>query len=243
MLSEDDYFDDSGDPELAFARIEGKLRSRTNELLQAAEQNGGGVFQAQLDYITHVLAAADYYEIKALDRFQIPTYSSRTEDIWELYKDVVQTVDYFSVKIKIASANGRRAYSVVLDPAEKEKIRHLAEQIKKAIESSNLATAKRESLLDKLNLFLAEVDKDRTKIQIVSDLMYESAVALGDAAEGAEPAVRLLERVMAFFGLKIQDQAKRLPPPRKPRQLEPPPRRLPPPAANKGRQTDDDIPF
>lgn len=243
MLSEEDYFDDSGDPELAFVRIEAKLRAATNALLQVAENEGGNIFQAQLDYINHVLAVADVYQIRELDEFQIPSYSAHSSEVWEQYKNITQAVDYFSVRIKVAHANGRRAFSVTLSSAEKEKIRHLVAKIKNAIDASSLPPAKRESLLNKLNIFLAEVDRDRTKIQAVSDLMYEASTMLGGSAERAEPAVKLFERIMSIFGFKIQEQANRLPPPRKREQIEPPPRRLPPPPANKGRQTDDDIPF
>lgn len=240
MLSEDEYFDDSGDPELAFVRLVAKFRAVFDSKMEGSNESWAQQ-AAIIEYMNHVLAAADAYQIDGFEGWRVPSH--RTADLWDLYRDFAEAVDHYTVKVRIAAVNGRRAFSLTLSAPEKQKVRHYVEQIKEIIDKSSLETAKKEALYDKINDFLAALDKDRTTLQSVGEFVTGSAAILGEAAENAEPAWKWVRQIAAFFGVKVEE-AQQIPPPRHPKRIEGPRKRLPPPAPKeKSGHVDDDIPF
>ncbi len=248
MLDEEEYQDDSGDPELAFVRLERKFRQKLKENLAQLEDDSGAYNAFYIEYINHTLAAADALGLDILSEYKVPSY--RDKDIWRSYQDFTTAVDHYSVKIKISNAQGRRAYSVVFTNVEKEKLRHYVEQIKGVIDRSTLPQAKKEALYDKINAFLEAVDRDRTGLQAFSEFAVGTAHTVVDVADELEPVWKWVHRIAALFGIKLEQQAGSLPPPRRSRQIDGPRQgRLPPPSsesslsASKQLGWDDDIPF
>ncbi|MBM6593029.1 hypothetical protein [Microvirga pudoricolor] len=249
MLDEAEYADDSGDPELAFVRLERKYRTQLkHNIAGLGDQFPTGVYNSLLiEYINHVLASADALGLAILEEYKVPSHRDR--DVESFYQDFITAVDHYAVKIKIAQAHGHRAYTVVLSAPEKEKVRHYVEQIKAVIDESNLPTAKKEALYDKINEFLKAIDRDRTTLQTFSELVVSTATTVGDAIEELEPAWKWTRLIAAMFGVKIEEQTGALPRPRRREAIEgPKQRRLPPPDTQKHPPSrfsdlDDDIPF
>jgi hypothetical protein len=247
MLDEDEFFDDSGDPELAFVRLERKFRKKLNDTLSSLDDNSGSWDRHYIEYMNHTLAAADAYGLDILEGYEVPSHSDR--NIWEVYQDFTTAVDHYAVKIKIAHVHGRRAYSVVLSPTEKEKLRHYVSQIKTVIDQSTLPQAKKEALYDKINDFLEAVDRDRTSLQAFSEFIISAAHTAGEVAEELEPTWKWLRRIAELFGYRFDEQTRSLPAPRRRDRIEgSKQRRLPPPQrasekSSKKLDLDDDIPF
>jgi len=140
----------------------------------------------------------------------------------------------------------RTSSYVPLDADEKKHFRAYVTRIKEIIEASSLVTAKKERLLDKLNAFLVEVDRDRTALQKFNDVILSLANTGVEAADAMEPAWKWAKLAAAMLGVRQEtEQTKQLPPPSK--KIEPPKPQPPPPAKNKSRNVqvdmDDDIPF
>jgi hypothetical protein len=250
MLDESEFFDDSGDPELAFVRLEGKFRQKLNvNLAQLDEQQSGNSAYAALyiEYINHTLAAADALGLDILEGHQVPSHS--IQNIWEVYQDFTTAVDHYAVKIKIAHAQGRRAYSVVLSAPEKEKLRHYVSQIKTVIDQSSLPQAKKEDLYGRINDFLEAIDRDRTSLQAFSEFIISAAHTTGEVADALEPTWKWMRRIAELFGYRFDEQTRSLPAPRRRERIEgSKQRRLPPPQrtseqTSKKLDLDDDIPF
>ena len=244
MIDESEFKDESGDPELAFVRLEAKFRAALNDRLSRLEDNSAAYEALYIEYINHVLAAADALGLDILQNYSVPSRNAR--DIWDTYANFTTAVDHFAVKIKIAHAQGYRAYSVVLTPTDKEKVRHYVEQIKSIIDKSTLVAAKKDALYDKINEFLAALDKDRTGLQAFAEFATGSAQIVADVAETAEPSWKWFGLIAALFGVRLGETKRTLPKPSRAEQLEGPSKRLPPPPSSSfGAQSrlDDDIPF
>ncbi|MBB3945886.1 hypothetical protein GGQ73_001821 [Rhizobium skierniewicense] len=112
--------------------------------------------------------------------------------------------------------------TVVIRDDYKDSIRNLVNKIKVRIDSADLGTQKQESLFIKLNLFLKELDNERTKLTALMAAFVQVSGSVGEAAEKLGPAVDLFERVMKAVGLgsremrglpKSDEEQKLLPPP------------------------------
>jgi hypothetical protein len=99
--------------------------------------------------------------------------------------------------------------------------------------------------MNRLNAFLAEVDRDRTSMQRFSDFFMSLAKIVADATEELEPTWKWARLIAAIFGARYDAENAKLPLPQK--KIEPPKPKLPPPrranGARRDMDMDDDIPF
>jgi hypothetical protein len=96
---------------------------------------------------------------------------------------------------------------------------------------------KREKLIARLNDLQDEVNLKRTPFDRLAALSIEVASVVGDVVEKSK-VLDLLEAVSRVFWGAQTERQKRLPPPERPKQIEPPK-----PKIEKRIQEDDDIPF
>ena len=192
--------------------------------------------------MNHTLAAAKSLGLKGFDVWEVPSHggSRRNNNLSDRYNDFITAVDHFKVKVQIREAKSYNRYSVALDPDEKDKLRAYVAQIKNVIDNSTLSMSKKERLYNKINAFLAEVDRDRTGFEQLADLTMSLAHLGGEAAKELEPARKLLHTINVFLGRakEFEDSATALPPSSAQAQLPAPPKQLPAP-----QNVDDDIPF
>jgi len=108
-----------------------------------------------------------------------------------------------------------------------------------------LEEGKKEALMNRLNAFLAEVDKDRTSMQRFQDFIMSLAKTTADATEELEPTWKWARLIAAIFGVRQDTENAKLPPP--PKRIEKPKQQIPPPTARRNGtrnvDMDDDIPF
>jgi hypothetical protein len=243
MLSIDEYTEAlrSRDPEMAFVSLETQYRAALDKKLENSDNNY--FYNAcVIEYMNHTLAAARALELQFLDGWEIPAHRTQVS-LSDRLRDFTTAVDHFKVQVQIAHARGTIQYSVALDPEDKTKIRHFVQQIKDVIDKAPLPTPKKERLFDKINAFLAEVDRDRTGWQAFSDLVIAVAHLGGDAARELEPARKLIDSISRLLGRakEFEDSAPQISSKPTPRQIPAPRKGLPPP--NPEADTDGEIPF
>jgi hypothetical protein len=243
MIKEEDFAAAAdGPPDMAFVRLERKFREILEQNLEES-QNGNASNHFIIEYMNHTLAAAEALGLDFLNFYSVPDDNS--SDIYDSYKRFRQTVDGFTVRVQISHIRLGPAHTVPLNAEEKKHLRAYVTRIKEIIDASSLVVAKEERLLDKLNAFLAELDRDRTALQKFNDVILSLANTGGDAANEMEPAWKWAKLAAAMLGVRQEaEQAKQLPPP--PKKLEQPKRQLSPPARrpdNARSEMDDDIPF
>ena len=98
-------------------------------------------------------------------------------------------------------------------------------------------------MFDKINAFIAELDKDRTALQKFNDIILSLANTGGEAAEELEPVWKWVKLGAAILGVRQETEQTKLPV--LPKKLEAPKRQLASPPKKNGRfgSIDDEIPF
>jgi hypothetical protein len=228
------------DSELAFVHLESKYREALNKNLENTD-NSNAYSSFVIEYMNHTIAAAHALGLTILDQWTVPSHSHNIR-VSDHFHDFTTAVDHFKVQVQIDQARRRNRFSVALDPAEKDKLRNYVAQIKKVIDDSSLARPKKERLYDKINDFLAEVDRDRTPYEQFADLVINLAHLGGEAAQELEPARKLINSIARLLGRNKEAEESTLPPPSKPRQI-PAPRKTLPPPQNTESGMEDEIPF
>jgi hypothetical protein len=240
MITEEEFEAASdGSPEMAFVRLERKFRAAYEKNLETSDSNGS-FNHYSIEYMNHVVAAAKALGLDLFDFWELPF--EHGSDMYEQYKKFRTEVDHFTVQIQIAHIRSGPKNSVALDPSEKKHLRAYAERIKDIIDKSSLATAKKERLFDRLNAFIAELDRDRTPLQKFTDIIMALSTAGADAAEELEPTWKWVRLGAAILGVRQETEQTKIPAP--PKKIEGPKRQLPPPQKQNGRPSlDDEIPF
>lgn len=159
------------------------------------------------------------------------------------FKAFLRAVDNYTVRVQIRNVRVGPSNSLPLDENDKNHIRAYVNKIKEIVEASALEAGKKEALMNRLNAFLAEVDRDRTSMQRFNDFIMSLAKTTADATEELEPTWKWARLIAAIFGVRYDAENAKLPPPQK--KIEPPKPKLPPPRKVNGsrREMDDDIPF
>lgn len=244
MIEEEDFAIIRGlDPPLAFVRLVRRFRTALDAKMGTTDSSTA-VAAYRLEYVNHVIAAANALDIGEFKQRPLPIGGDN--DIWKTYKELTLDLDRYLVKVQIANVREPSKSTIGLEPAEKHEIRHYIEQIKTVIEASKqLDLPKKERLLDRLNDFLSEVDKDRTPLKALSDVVIELSRTGGKAAQELEPAWKWVKLIAGIFGQRQEDELAKLPKPTSPKKLEAPKKRLPPPPDGFETKSDRDneVPF
>jgi hypothetical protein len=242
MISDDELVDLPDDPELAFVQCERKLRNRLLDSLRESE--GYDIASYKLEYINHVVAIARGLNLPFFDNYNVPTVEKNIESF---YTQFLQDVDHFTVQIRMRHARRSKLYSVALDRATKQKIRHYLDQIKLVVDDSRVFQRKKEALYSKINALADELDRDRTRFDAAMALVLEVSATAGEAVENLEPARKWIDSIARLLGRAKEAEntaAPRLPGPMERKRIEPPRR---PAEEEKSTEMfddlDDEIPF
>jgi hypothetical protein len=105
---------------------------------------------------------------------------------------------------------------------------------------------KKDALFNKLNDLQQELDRQRTRFDALAALAIETAGVVGEVVEKTQ-LLKILDSIAkVMWGLKTEEETKRLPAPTVPKRIEAPKRTKMMPvqrsAPNKG-DTEDEIPF
>ena len=230
------------DREQAFLMLESRFKSQFEADVERIEDGDTLAYYRQR-YCNQVIAAAKSLEIEHIRDYSLPTDES---SIWAFFSRF--EIDVMNLIIQIRINHGRRLkkYSVVLDATAKQKIRHYIEQIRDIVEQSDLPQNKRDVVFKKLSELTLEIDRDRTRFEIVADSVRGFARLSGDVErEGAEPWWKWVKLILGEIDeAKEKEPPPSIPAPEERKRLEPP-RKEPPAPSNKSsrRDLDDDIPF
>lgn len=237
MISDDDYFDLPEDPELAFLKLEKDARAVLDKRLDAADEQSP-FYEYYQDYINSTLAAARGLQ---LDYFEFWTTPTNRNEIYDTYRSFSLEVAKYTMQIRIRHSRRAKRYSVALDSATKQKIRHHLAQLKELSDKLELSSAKREAIRSKILALEMEMERERTRFDVVASFLLEAATVAGEIGEKLEPWRKWVDSIAGLLGrAKEKDSHLSLPHPEEHRKIEPPKRQLPSP---KNESSDDDIPF
>ena len=149
MISDDELLNLPDDPELAFLQYEDMLRRRVQSIIDNSE--GYNIEEVKIDYISQILGLVKALELKFLEDWDLSSITSNQEYVDDNYRLIISEVSHIIVQIRIKNARRVKKYSVALDPAAKEKIRHYLGQIKEIVNKLEVSESK--CLSGKLTIF------------------------------------------------------------------------------------------
>lgn len=219
VISDEDLANLPEDRDLAFLQLEATLRVRLQN--SAPHESGSAAAASYSEYINGVLAIVEALELNILVNWKP---QSITNSIFDAFPQFYMEVNNEIGKIKIRSLRRTQSYSVVLEPAGKEQIRHYIGRIKDIVDRLDVSDAKREALYSKINALTAEVDRDRTRFEAISALLIEAASTTGEVARKLEPIRRWIGSIAGVVAHTIErkEGTQKLPRPTSPKQLPPP---------------------
>lgn len=237
-MSDDLYDNLPDDHELAFAELEGHFRHKLESDMAGSDQ-GDEVAFMMLQYINQVVAAAKALGIEAVAAYEVPANENQ---IWDYHKQFSTDVMNIVIQIRINHSRRRRKFSVKLSGEDKRKIHHYIEQIRLLVEQSDCTQEKKDSLFKKLSELILEIDRDRTRFEMIVDSIMSVARLSGEIErEGAEPWWKWIKPILGVVDeAKEEEKKMSLPAPEDRKKLEPPRKQITAPKSN---NLDDDIPF
>jgi hypothetical protein len=239
LIRDEDFYDLPEDPDLAFLQLEKEFRALADKQLETADNNSSydTIWQT---YMNSTLAAARELGITYFERWERPPLG---RDLYENYRSFSLAASQYTTQVRIRHSRRAKRYSVALDAATKQKIKHHLDQLKEIAGSLELSLVKRESILGKILALEMEMARERTRFEVIAALVLESATVVGQAGEKLEPWRKWIGSITNLFGLAKDKDVHNpsLPSPEERKQIEPPKRQLPaPPSVN---DVDDDVPF
>jgi hypothetical protein len=250
-LIEDVYVNRPEDDDLAFVYYERFFSQAFDKALREIESDesyNNSYNHYMQTYINQVLATVRALNIQIL-KYWIESPATASDE--RNFRQIKFDIDAAITEIKIQHAQISRKYSVRLDNTTREKIRDLINKIKITIESIDLPILRKESLINKLNAFAADVDRDRTKFEAFGALVVEASGIANRVERKLRPIRKWIDSIGGVMreAKTMEDTQHRLPESAKriegsSKQIEPPSGKLwteqrPP----KEKNLDDDIPF
>lgn len=234
------YDDLPEDHEKAFVYLEKQFRAQLDESLKDNDQSSFDAY-CKRKYMSSVIAAANSLDIPGIKDYLSP-YNDK--GVWEIFEGFETDVMNITIQIEINHARRRKKYSVALESTAKQKIRHYIEQIRTTVVESGVSQDKRDAIFKKLSELTLEIDRDRTRFEVVADGIRGVARLSGDVErEGAEPWWQWVKLIFGEIDdAKDKEPQTSLPAPEERKRLEPPRKELPAPKRPK-RDLDEEIPF
>jgi hypothetical protein len=90
-------------------------------------------------------------------------------------------------------------YSVKLDGPTKEKIRFYIDRIKETVDKLEIPTGKKDTIYKKLNALALEVDRERTRLDIIMDAVLTVADTGGQAGRKLKPLMQLINPILGLL--------------------------------------------
>ena len=224
MISDDDIADLPDDPTEAFLKMQELARQQLDKDLENDPDESS--WKYELRYMSAVLGAAKVYEIDDIaSNFRMPSHSEEHVDV---VHNFMSAVDHMCIQLRLRGVQRLRQFTVAFDAATKTKLGHLLTQVREMVGKLDVSESKRERLFRRIEALQLEIDRNRTRMEALGGFIAE-------VAESAEPIVELGNKIARIFGEKKEaEDARRLPPPERPKQIE---------APKKSDKKADDIPF
>lgn len=217
--TEDEFTNRPDNDEVAFLKYEKEFRQSLDRSVALPAKDTQKMYWNSADYflqvyINNVLAAASELNIEELEYWIENRVETRKSSN---FLDIKLDIDDAVNKIKIRNTPKAHTSSIHLDSEIREKIRDFVTKIRATIESVDMPIARKEALMNKLNAFANEVDRDRTRFEAFTALMIEAAGAAGKAETKLRPIRKWIDSIARLFheARAIEDGRQRLPPPQK----------------------------
>ncbi len=111
------------------------------------------------------------------------------------------------------------ATEIILSSNSKNEIHDLLNKIRQIVDHTEFDDDKKNRIFVKIADLSSEVDRSKTKSEMVFSLFAHVSEAISEGAQKLDPALDRIERIMKIMGKDHMKEAKKLPAPEKPKQL------------------------
>ena len=221
MISDEELEGLPDDPEQAFVELERIASERLSALQmdRGRSYNDAETWDDELDYMNVVLASAKALGIEAFNSWSVP---APDDSVYSSYHAFRLFVKNYTMQLRVAKTRRRKASAIAFDPKAKSKLRHLIEQMRKAVDEAELTPRKKDAFYVRIGDLAMEVDRTWTTSESLGNLIIELAGDVGEGFEKLEPIRKWVDSIAAVFGKARRDQQDALPPPSKQKQIEGP---------------------
>lgn len=243
MISDEELASLPQGNEAAFVQLVDILN---RELVNGDEE--GWRFRAQ-QYVQVLLAFIDEHDLQAGMGFSVDRDmpGADTNGFYDWFTTFRNTINYYQARYRFRQrVTVGDAITIRINADIRQEIHALLSKIRKVVANLQVSDRKRAAIYDKISKLAAEVDKDRTKIDLLMDFILEASGVAGEAAENLEPVVKLAERLRDLFAKAQTENRPALPGTGEGKQARIPGPAVPQEATSShpgGGAIDDDIPF
>lgn len=230
------------DPRERFVAIEEICRRRYEQNTEGDDVQWSYIQDMRLQYMSGVVAAAKYLGIEPIDRIVIPKKSKWNDDA---YEDFINELHFYAMQLALEAADRNTQLSIILQGSTKQRLVTLIEHLREQVRKLDLAPARIDQLLARIDQFERELTKPRLTFTAVAALTIYVTAAIADvggAATTVRGAMNLIEEAVGTAKEEQDKEAAGRLGIFEPKKLEPPR----PPEEPKPRETydlNDDIPF
>ncbi len=223
MNHSDLFYDDlPEDPEQAFLFLKSKFRTECDAQLKESMHSPVAADSIYVQYVSRVMGAITEFGLKC--ELKRPPIKSNVM-FYPQYLEFRRDVDEYRTILSIRNSRRRKEYTVALDQPTKIKLRHLLSQIKEAVDKLYVSPSKKESLFSKIEALENEINRDRTRLEVIADFWITGCEAFGAGVENLEPLRKWVDSIGSLLGRaksEEKDATRHLPSPEPQKQIEPP---------------------
>lgn len=240
LIPEEAYDNLPQDPYDQFAFI---VRTAQGNLARMLDQPGSNDFADEIraQFITTISGAAEALGVSGLPDISDDIHQYRA------YTNFQVRLAGIVAKVRLQSNLVAKPHSVALGRVTQAKIKQEVDQLRRAVEDSDLPQRKRDALLDKLEEFETELAKQRLSfartMAITASIMAivsGGTVALANAPKAAETVLTIIRLIGEDKEKEDAERERLMPPPKALPNYAPPP---PPTFASFDSDLDDEVPF
>ncbi|MCW2308558.1 hypothetical protein [Rhodobium gokarnense] len=216
MLSDEFLAELPDDPAQAFILLEKEFR---NELI--LQNRSVNLVDRRLKnyYITSIMTSLNTLELKGSLRYINP--DSNIEYHIQNFDDFLSSVGALLLHLKI-KRRGNKKYSVQIDIETRSEIINYVSKIKTLIRDSKIEENKKDAIFKKIHNLEIEIERVRTRYEVVADFMLATASLGGEIGEKLEPLRKWVDSIARLIGNAKKEEQKQLTSPDEIKQIEPP---------------------
>lgn len=231
-----EYVDLPDDPETAFAVLQQRKYADLERIINSDNVSS---WYNERRYVDILTAFDEVHNLGIFPAFGSPPFGD--DDFSTFFHDFRRCAEMSSQKIKMEEARRLKTGAqtvIVLDATARKAIHILINAIREKLNELSLPENKREALFNKLNVFAAEVDRDRTRTEAFLSFVVDIGRASRELNDELKPLLQKSDRIIDLIE-KAKKWTDMLPPWKERMKIDGPPKRLAPPQND----IDDEIPF
>ncbi len=185
------------DPEQAFIILEQHYREICDDALRHSDNNE----RTDVYYVSYIASVLGAVQELGIDKtFSYDQAPSLNDANYNFYLDFRREAETYARVLAIRHGRRNKQYSVALNADAKSKIRQMLDKLKEEVERLDISVPKKDAIYSKINALEAELNRSRTRYEVVAALWVESCTKFGEGIEKLEPLRKWINPIADLIG-------------------------------------------